>query len=225
MLKRGKIQLLFYCFFIAITLCITFIIFPPPYSGSFFTLLGFVLLAESIVLLLPMDFQSETWSTRILIIGSSAIIYALLVVAVTLLGAFNVPFNWLLVLHLLLLLVPGVGLTILGLMLKQMHTAVSSIEEQRRLFEELDSRVSVFNITLKGEGNKADFAERFSKLCNKISSMTKETYPNTEAITRQIISDIEAIIQEYKGMEIAVFSNKLEVIESLIELREKQSRR
>ena len=218
MLKRLKIQLLFWAFFVAITLCVMFLAFSSPYSAAFFTNLGFIILAESLILLLPMDFQSETWCTRILFIGSGGIVYAVLVAVVSALGVFHLQFNLLLALHLLILLVPGIGMTAAALMLKRMHNAVVDIENRRELFEELYSKASLFNVELKTKGCP-EFVEIFSAALTKISAMPKETSSGTEALMQQIIADLESVIKEYPAMESAVFSKRIDALIALIELR------
>ena len=192
MFSRIKIQALFWIFVVAVTLGVAFVVFSPPYSASFLTTLGFVILAESLILLIPLEFQSEQWCIRILFVGAGAILYALLVAAVSVLGFFKVPFDRLLALHLLILLVPGLGMTAAALMLRRMHGAVSDIEARRKLFVELNAMALRFDVRLKGM-DKPEFATIFSKAVAKISAMPKETAPEAEAVTRQIVDELDAL--------------------------------
>ena len=218
MLKNWKIQLSFWAFVVAITLGVIFLVFSPPYSANFFINLGFIILAESLILLLPLDFQSEVWSIRILFIGSGAILYAVLVALVSALGVFHMSFNVLLALHLLILLIPGIGMTAAALLRKQMFNAVEDIKNRRKLFEELYSKASFFDVELKTKGSP-ELVKIFSSVLAKISTMPKETSSGTEDLMRQIIAELDSVIRDHTSMEPADFSKRIGALIALIELR------
>lgn len=223
MISFSKMKLVFLFFVVAITLGVAFLVIPPPYAATFFATLGFIVFAESLVLLIPLDFQSETWMTQSFFIGSGAVVYAVLVAVTALLGVFGLAFNWLLAGQLLILLVPGFGMACAAVMQKRIHSAVWNLEKRRMLYEELQSKASLFAVALKQRG-KSDFERIFSPLREKMAAMTKETYPKSEAATRAIMSEFEAVANEVDVMNAEDFTRKVKTICELVEQREVTSR-